>query len=102
MGSAWDELKYIRQAVQLLITKQKSIMSLDEITSGLCPVLSIPQLYRITTMYWDDKCARSWRRAAAATAWRRAAGNGRPWRAVQVRHGNGEQGGAVPDEAENE
>uniref|UniRef100_A0A2N9HFS8 Myosin motor domain-containing protein n=1 Tax=Fagus sylvatica TaxID=28930 RepID=A0A2N9HFS8_FAGSY len=35
-GSAWDELKHIRQAVGFL-------------------VLSIQQLYRISTMYWDDK-----------------------------------------------
>jgi hypothetical protein len=27
----------------------------DEITLELCPVLSIQQLYRISTMYWDDK-----------------------------------------------
>ncbi|KAG6532671.1 hypothetical protein ZIOFF_006521 [Zingiber officinale] len=35
-GSSWDELKHIRQAVGFL-------------------VLSIQQLYRISTMYWDDK-----------------------------------------------
>ncbi|KAJ0725452.1 putative myosin ATPase [Helianthus annuus] len=35
-GSAWDELKHIRQAIAFLI-------------------LSIQQLYRISTMYWDDK-----------------------------------------------
>lgn len=29
--------------------------SLDDITRDLCPVLSIQQLYRISTMYWDDK-----------------------------------------------
>jgi len=28
---------------------------LDEISHDLCPVLSIRQLYRISTMYWDDK-----------------------------------------------
>ncbi|KAI3874409.1 hypothetical protein MKW92_047464 [Papaver armeniacum] len=35
-GLAWEELKHIRQAVGFL-------------------VLSIQQLYRISTMYWDDK-----------------------------------------------
>ncbi|KAJ0581391.1 hypothetical protein HanHA300_Chr04g0140481 [Helianthus annuus] len=30
---------------------------LYEISHDLCPVLSIRQLYRISTMYWDDKCA---------------------------------------------
>lgn len=29
--------------------------TLDDITRDLCPVLSIQQLYRISTMYWDDK-----------------------------------------------
>ncbi|CAL0304789.1 unnamed protein product [Lupinus luteus] len=36
VGTAWEELKHIRQAVGFL-------------------VLSIQQLYRISTMYWDDK-----------------------------------------------
>ncbi|KAF5781832.1 hypothetical protein HanRHA438_Chr11g0501281 [Helianthus annuus] len=35
-GSAWDELEHIRQAIGFL-------------------VLSLHQLYRISTMYWDDK-----------------------------------------------
>eukprot|EP01018_Ginkgo_biloba_P031563 Gb_12711 [translate_table: standard] len=54
-GSAWDELKHIRQAVGFLVIHQKPKKSLDEITHDLCPVLSIQQLYRISTMYWDDK-----------------------------------------------
>ncbi|CAM6090837.1 unnamed protein product [Calypogeia fissa] len=54
-GSSWDELKYIRQAVGFLVIHQKPKKSLDEITHDLCPVLSIQQLYRISTMYWDDK-----------------------------------------------
>eukprot|EP00898_Chlorokybus_atmophyticus_P006930 jgi/Chlat1/7238/Chrsp58S09133 len=55
MGSSWDELKYIRQAVTFLVIHQKPKKSLDEITHDLCPVLSVQQLYRISTMYWDDK-----------------------------------------------
>ncbi|KAH6555938.1 hypothetical protein KP509_1Z216100 [Ceratopteris richardii] len=55
VGSAWDELKHIRQAVGFLVIHQKPKKSLDEITHDLCPVLSIQQLYRISTMYWDDK-----------------------------------------------
>ncbi|GJW93030.1 ty3-gypsy retrotransposon protein [Tanacetum coccineum] len=35
-GSAWDELKHVRQAIGFL-------------------VLSVQQLYRICTLYWDDK-----------------------------------------------
>ncbi|KAK4285594.1 hypothetical protein QN277_002273 [Acacia crassicarpa] len=54
-GSSWDELKHIRQAVGFLVSHQKTQKSLDEITSELCPVLSIPQIYRIGTMFWDDK-----------------------------------------------
>ncbi|KAJ7535365.1 hypothetical protein O6H91_12G030000 [Diphasiastrum complanatum] len=55
VGAAWDELKYIRQAVGFLVIHQKPKKSLDEITHDLCPALSIQQLYRISTMYWDDK-----------------------------------------------
>ncbi|XP_062155065.1 myosin-17-like [Alnus glutinosa] len=55
VGSAWDELKHIRQAVGFLVIHQKPKKSLNEITNDLCPVLSIQQLYRISTMYWDDK-----------------------------------------------
>ena len=55
VGSAWEELRYIRQAVQLLVIHQKPKKTLNEITLELCPVLSIQQLYRISTMYWDDK-----------------------------------------------
>ncbi|EFH50257.1 predicted protein [Arabidopsis lyrata subsp. lyrata] len=54
-GSAWDELRHIRQAVGFLVIHQKPKKTLDEITRELCPVLSIQQLYRISTMYWDDK-----------------------------------------------
>ena len=54
-GTAWEELRYIRQAVQLLVIHQKPKKTLNEITLELCPVLSIQQLYRISTMYWDDK-----------------------------------------------
>ncbi|CAI9100665.1 OLC1v1037811C1 [Oldenlandia corymbosa var. corymbosa] len=55
VGSAWDELKHIRQAVGFLVIHQKPKKTLNEITNDLCPVLSIQQLYRISTMYWDDK-----------------------------------------------
>lgn len=55
VGSAWDELKHIRQAVGFLVIHQKPKKTLKEITNDLCPELSIQQLYRISTMYWDDK-----------------------------------------------
>ncbi|KAJ7973513.1 Myosin [Quillaja saponaria] len=54
-GSAWDELKNIRQAIGFLVIHQKPKKTMDEISHDLCPVLSIQQLYRISTMYWDDK-----------------------------------------------
>ncbi|KAI3959390.1 hypothetical protein MKW98_018980 [Papaver atlanticum] len=54
-GLAWEELKHIRQAVGFLVIHQKPKKTLNEITKELCPVLSIQQLYRISTMYWDDK-----------------------------------------------
>ncbi|QCD96119.1 DNA topoisomerase III [Vigna unguiculata] len=54
-GSSWDELKHIRQAVGFLVLHQKTQKSLEEITNELCPGLSIPQIYRIGTMFWDDK-----------------------------------------------
>eukprot|EP00899_Mesostigma_viride_P007043 jgi/Mesvir1/1633/Mv05069-RA.1 len=55
MGDSWEELKYIRQAITFLVIHQKAVKTLHEITNELCPVLSVQQLYRISTMYWDDK-----------------------------------------------
>ncbi|KAL3647675.1 hypothetical protein CASFOL_008643 [Castilleja foliolosa] len=53
-GLAWDELKHIRQGVGFLVIHQKYRISYDEITNDLCPILSVQQLYRICTLYWDD------------------------------------------------
>ncbi|OEL18826.1 Myosin-6 [Dichanthelium oligosanthes] len=54
-GSALDELKHIRQAVDFLVIFKKFRISYDEIVNDLCPVLSVQQLYKICTQYWDDK-----------------------------------------------
>ncbi|OIW05358.1 hypothetical protein TanjilG_28823 [Lupinus angustifolius] len=54
-GSSWDELKYICQAVDFLVLHQKAQISLEEITNELCTVLSVPQIYRIGTIFWDNK-----------------------------------------------
>ncbi|KAF0892732.1 hypothetical protein E2562_017698 [Oryza meyeriana var. granulata] len=54
-GAAWDELKYIRQAVEFLIIPQKSKRTLEQIKKNICPALSMRQIYRLCTMYWDDK-----------------------------------------------
>ncbi|CAH8352375.1 unnamed protein product [Eruca vesicaria subsp. sativa] len=57
VGSAWNELRHVRQAAEFLrVIHQKQDMTLEEITRELCPVLSMQQLFRISTMYWDDRC----------------------------------------------
>uniref|UniRef100_A0A1J3HQP4 Myosin-6 n=1 Tax=Noccaea caerulescens TaxID=107243 RepID=A0A1J3HQP4_NOCCA len=53
-GPSWEELKHIRQAVGFLVIHQKYRISYDEIANDLCPVLSVQQVYRICTLYWDD------------------------------------------------
>ena len=55
VGACWDELRYIRQAVAYLVLHAKQKKTLKEIQTELCPELSVQQLYRISTMYWDDK-----------------------------------------------
>ncbi|KAJ4708904.1 putative myosin [Melia azedarach] len=55
VGTSWHELNYIRQAVGFLVIHQKRKKSLDEIRQDLCPALKVRQIYRICTMYWDDK-----------------------------------------------
>ncbi|XP_071709398.1 myosin-6-like [Rutidosis leptorrhynchoides] len=52
--SSWDELKHVRQAVGFLVIHQKSRISYDDLTTDLCPILNLHQLYRICTLYWDD------------------------------------------------
>ncbi|XAR57538.1 Myosin ATPase [Bertholletia excelsa] len=54
-GTSWHELNYIRQAVGFLVIHQKRKKSLAEIRQDLCPALTVRQIYRISTMYWDDK-----------------------------------------------
>jgi myosin-5 len=55
LGASWDQLAHIRQAVTFLVIHQKAKKSYTEITQDLCPKLSVQQLYRISTMYWDDR-----------------------------------------------
>uniref|UniRef100_A0A0E0K5W3 Myosin motor domain-containing protein n=1 Tax=Oryza punctata TaxID=4537 RepID=A0A0E0K5W3_ORYPU len=54
-GTSWHELNYIRQAVGFLVIHQKRKKTLEEIRHDLCPNLSVRQIYRICSMYWDDK-----------------------------------------------
>uniref|UniRef100_A0A0E0EXD1 Myosin motor domain-containing protein n=1 Tax=Oryza meridionalis TaxID=40149 RepID=A0A0E0EXD1_9ORYZ len=39
-GAAWDELKYIREAVEFLIIAQKSKRTLEQIKKNICPVVA--------------------------------------------------------------
>ncbi|XP_039123360.1 myosin-6-like [Dioscorea cayenensis subsp. rotundata] len=55
VGSAWDELKHTRQAVGFLVIFKKFRISYDEIINDLCPILTVQQLHKICTQYWDDK-----------------------------------------------
>ncbi|XP_044486301.1 myosin-6-like [Mangifera indica] len=53
-GSSWDQLKHTRQAVGFLVIHEKTKISYDEITTELCPVFSVQQLYRLCTLYGDN------------------------------------------------
>ena len=55
VGESWNALAHIRQAVTFLVIHQKHRKSFREITEDLCGSLSVQQLYRISTMYWDDR-----------------------------------------------
>lgn len=55
VAGCWDELRFIRQAVAYLVLHAKQKKTLKEIQTEMCPELSVQQLYRISTMYWDDK-----------------------------------------------
>ncbi|KAG6473401.1 hypothetical protein ZIOFF_067317 [Zingiber officinale] len=50
-----DSARTYQTSRLLIVLHQKPKKTLKEITKDLCPVLSIQQLYRISTMYWDDK-----------------------------------------------
>ncbi|WOL01344.1 hypothetical protein Cni_G10060 [Canna indica] len=54
-GTAWEQLQHIRQTVEFLVLHQKSQKTLEEIRNEICPVSSVPQIYRVGTMFWDDK-----------------------------------------------
>lgn len=52
--SSSDELTHVRQAVGFLVIQQKSTISYDQLTTNLCPVLSVQQHYQICTLYTND------------------------------------------------
>jgi len=55
VGCAAAELAHIRQAVTFLVLHAKPRKSLADLAGDLCPALSVQQLYRLATMYWDDR-----------------------------------------------
>ncbi|CAI9290550.1 unnamed protein product [Lactuca saligna] len=54
VGSSMDELQHTKQAVGFLIIPQKPKIGYDELTTKLCPVLSVQQHHRLCTFYVDD------------------------------------------------
>ncbi|KAI8472145.1 MAG: hypothetical protein J3K34DRAFT_520030 [Monoraphidium minutum] len=52
---AWAALSHTRQALQFLALERKGELTIEDITSELCPALSRQQLYRLCTTAWDDK-----------------------------------------------
>ncbi|XP_071718408.1 myosin-14-like [Rutidosis leptorrhynchoides] len=52
--SSSDELSRVRQAVGFLVVQQKSKISYDELTTKLCPVLSIHQVYKLCIFFSHD------------------------------------------------
>ena len=55
VGNSLHNLAHLRQAVTFLVIHQKAQKTLDEIRKDLCPSLSVQQIYRLSTMYWDDR-----------------------------------------------
>lgn len=55
VGTSWEKLSHLRQAVTFLVIHQKARKTLEEIKNDLCPSLSVQQIYRLSTMYWDDR-----------------------------------------------
>ena len=55
LGRVTPRARVRAQAVTFLVIHQKAKKSLNEIMGDLCPMLSVQQLYRISTMYWDDR-----------------------------------------------
>uniref|UniRef100_A0A0D9VLR8 Myosin motor domain-containing protein n=1 Tax=Leersia perrieri TaxID=77586 RepID=A0A0D9VLR8_9ORYZ len=54
-GTSWHELNFVFLAVGFLVIHQKRKKTFEEINNDLCPNLSVRQIYRICSMYWDDK-----------------------------------------------
>nr|KAJ0228604.1 hypothetical protein LSAT_V11C100029560 [Lactuca sativa] len=52
--SASDELQRVRQAVGFLVIEKKSKITYDQLTTNICPVLSIQQIHKICTFYAND------------------------------------------------
>ena len=55
VGNSLGNLAHLRQAVTFLVIHQKAQKTLNEIRNDLCPSLLVQQIYRLSTMYWDDR-----------------------------------------------
>lgn len=53
-GAAWEQLATLRQSVTFLVMNNKERKNVKDIMHGVCPALSSQQLYRLSTLYWDD------------------------------------------------
>ncbi|XP_019195728.1 PREDICTED: myosin-7-like [Ipomoea nil] len=41
VGSSWDDLKHVRQAVGFLVLQEKAKITYDDLTTDLCPVVAM-------------------------------------------------------------
>lgn len=55
VGDSFSQLSHLRQGAAFLVLPRKGKRSLQELMREICPVLSVQQLYRFTTMFWDYK-----------------------------------------------
>lgn len=47
--------RHLRQAVNFLVIDKKPRKTYEEIKEDLCKDLTVQQIYRLSTMYWDDR-----------------------------------------------
>jgi myosin-5 len=55
VGDSFSQMSHLRQGAAFLVLRRKGNRSLQELMREICPVLSVQQLYRFTTMFWDYK-----------------------------------------------
>ncbi|CAG9464022.1 unnamed protein product [Pedinophyceae sp. YPF-701] len=55
VGRASDMLEPFQQAVSFLVIHNKQNLDFKMLTEDVCCNLSVQQIYRLSTLYWDDK-----------------------------------------------